>query len=76
MSGQSGEPVDESPILKLTDEFEKVHLERQVSLKQSKEFVESQGRLYIKRDERQYKLLSMFEKMQDTNKLELASFKR
>ena len=45
-------------------EFEKESLVRQSSLLQSKAYVENQGRLYQTKSERQYKLMSIFDKTQ------------
>ena len=44
------------------DDFEKNMAERQESLKQSKEFVEKQGQMFVSREERHYRLMNIFEK--------------
>ena len=56
------------------DEFERHKLARQESLKQSKEQAMSQSRLFISREERQNRLLQMYEKTAHKDKLELANF--
>ena len=48
--------------------------ELQEQLKNSKEYVESQGRNFESREERHYRLLNQFEKRKQTDKLELDCF--
>ena len=56
------------------DEFDKMKMHRAESLKQSKEYLENQGRNYVSRDERHYRLLNIFEKQVNNEKLELSFF--
>ena len=46
----------------------------QQSLKDSKEYVEKQGQMFVSRDERHYRLMNIFDKMQQKDKLDLDSF--
>ena len=56
------------------DEFDKHKQEMQQSLKDSKEYVEKQGQMFVSRDERHYRLMNIFDKMQQKDKLDLDSF--
>lgn len=56
------------------DELEKQKLERQESLKQSKEFIENQGAQFVSKEERQLRLMNVFENLPNPDKLELSSF--
>lgn len=56
------------------DEFDKNKKEREESLKQSKQYLENQGKNYVSRDERHYRMMHIFDKTANSNKLELTSF--
>ena len=56
------------------DEFDKTRIDVKISMKKSQLYLESQGCNFVSRRERYNKLLSIYEKESQSDKLELANF--
>ena len=53
-----------------TDEFEKMKSLKEEQLKQSKEYVESQGRNFVTKNERWYQMMKVFDEQMQQNSID------